>query len=139
MFFLIISCCLYASYSPNSTICPYDQAAALLQLKQEFTAPYLHSWKEGSNCCNWEGVKCDEKNGQVIGLYRLWLFGPLSSNSSLFSLRHLQELDLAYSDFMCSKIPSEFGQLVKLTHLDLSDSFLSGEIPLEFHFVSLRK
>ncbi|XP_048337085.2 receptor-like protein 6 [Ziziphus jujuba] len=60
-----------------------------------------------------------------------WLQGPLLSNSSLFSLLHLQNLNLAYNNFSSSPIPSEFGQLSKLTHLNLSCSLFSGPIPSE--------
>lgn len=157
-FYLIIRCFVYASFSVNSTICPYDQGTALLQLKQEFTRtmpypyyshyntpyPKMNSWKQGSNCCEWQGVECDAENGQVIGLDLSdgGLLGPLNSSSRLFSLRHLHKLNLARNDFIYSKIPSEFGQLVRLTHLDLSYSSFSGEIPLEItwlpNLVSLR-
>ena len=45
-------------------------------------------------------------------------------------------LNLAYNNFTLSTIPSEFGQLVRLTHLNLSFSFLSGQIPSEISWLS---
>jgi uncharacterized protein YjbI with pentapeptide repeats len=81
--------------------------------------------------------KCLE-NGHVVGLNQSnsWLSGTLKSNSSLFNLRHLQKLNLALNNFSSSTIPSEFGQLVSLTHLNLSRSFLSGPILSEISWLS---
>ena len=62
--------------------------------------------------------------------------GPLNSNSSLFNLRHLQKLNLDSNNFSSSIIPSEFGQLVRLTHLNLSFSFLHGRISSEISWLS---
>ena len=49
---------------------------------------------------------------------------------------HLQKLNLAYNNFTLSTIPSEFGQLVRLTHLNRSFSFLSGQILSEISWLS---
>ncbi|KAF2292418.1 hypothetical protein GH714_022246 [Hevea brasiliensis] len=49
--------------------------------------------------------------------------------STLFRLIDLETLNLAYNDFNCSQIPSQVGQLSRLTHLNLSYSWFSGEIP----------
>ncbi|XP_050278406.1 receptor-like protein 7 [Quercus robur] len=95
-------------------------------------------WKADSDCCSWDGVTCDTLNGEVIGLdlSNSWLYGRLNSNSSLFSLNHLRKLNLASNNFTFSAIPSEFGQLVRLTHLNLSFSFLHGRIPSEISWLS---
>ncbi|XP_030959379.1 receptor-like protein 7 [Quercus lobata] len=100
--------------------------------------PEMMSWKVDSDCCSWDGVTCDAENGEVIGLdlSNSWLYGPLNSNSNLFSLRHLRKLNLDSNNFSSSTIPSEFGQLVRLTHLNLSFSFLHGPIPLEISWLS---
>ncbi|KAL0005946.1 hypothetical protein SO802_013507 [Lithocarpus litseifolius] len=163
--FLIASCFFLISHSQTTSTtssqhrCPPDQSSALLQLRQEFVEKRLHSddmfdpfdyyngsypkmksWKADSDCCSsWDGVTCDAHNGHVIGLdlSNSWLCGPLNSNSTLFRLRHLQKLDLALNDFSSSTtIPSEFGQLVRLTHLNLSRSFLHGRIPSEISWLS---
>ncbi|KAM3754647.1 hypothetical protein ACB098_03G182000 [Castanea mollissima] len=98
----------------------------------------MKSWKADSDCCSWDGITCDTQNVAVIGLHlsNSWLNGPLNSNSSLFSLRHLRKLNLAFNNFTSSTIPSEFGQLVRLIHFNLSFSFLYGQIPLEISRVS---
>ncbi|KAF3438358.1 hypothetical protein FNV43_RR21120 [Rhamnella rubrinervis] len=80
------------------------------------TYPKMKDWKtEGgiADCCLWDGVSCDTASGYVIAidLSSSWLHGPLTSNSSLFRLLHLQKLNLAFNDFASCTIPSDFGQL----------------------------
>ena len=150
------------SNTSSQHACLPDHSSALLQLRQEFiekrisfdhvryfdhsdyinyysiSYPKMKFWKSDTDCCSWDGVTCDAENGQVIGLdlSNSWLCGSLKSNSSLFSLPHLQKLNLAVNNFSSSTIPSEFGQLVRLTHLNLSHSFLSGQIPSEISWLS---
>ncbi|KAM4121116.1 hypothetical protein ACJW30_03G183900 [Castanea mollissima] len=154
----LASCFFFISLSQTSSNtsshhhCLPDQSAHLLQLRQEFVErnysnyydyyngsyPKMKSWKADNDCCSWDGITCDTQNGEVIGLdlSNSWLYGPLDSNSSLFSLRHLRKLNLALNNFSSSSIPSEFGQLVRLKHLNLSRSFLHGRIPLELSGLS---
>ncbi|KAM3754644.1 hypothetical protein ACB098_03G181700 [Castanea mollissima] len=161
-YFFFISHSQTSSNTSSQHHCLPDQSAHLLQLRQEFVEkrmyteypeyssyfgffdyyngsyPKMKSWKADSDCCSWDGVTCDTQNGEVIGLdlSNSWLYGPLNSNSSLFSLHHLRELNLALNNFSSSTtIPSEFGQLVRLTHLNLSHSFLHGRIPSEISWL----
>ncbi|XP_030960371.1 receptor-like protein 7 isoform X2 [Quercus lobata] len=163
--FLIASCLFFISHSQTISntstqhLCLPDQSSALLQLRKEFVEkriysdeyldpfdyyngsyPKMKSWKADSDyCSSWDGITCDAHNGHVIGLdlSKSWLCGPLKSNSSLFRLRHLRKLNLALNNFSSfSTIPSEFGQLVRLTHLNLSRSFLHGRIPSEISWLS---
>nr|XP_048330712.1 receptor-like protein 6 [Ziziphus jujuba var. spinosa] len=129
--------------------CHPHQTSILLQLKTEFTFkrhefsyydeevgkntyPKMKYWKAGSDCCSWDGVSCDMATGHVISLNlcKSWLHGPLHSNSSLFRLLHLRNLNLAFNNFTSSPIPLKFGQLTRLTHLNLSNSMFSGHIPV---------
>ncbi|KAJ0727248.1 putative leucine-rich repeat domain superfamily [Helianthus annuus] len=96
--------------------------------------PKVASWNlNGSdgagNCCLWDGVEC--RLGHVIGLdlSSSFLYGPISSNNSLFNLIHLRTLNLANNDFRSSQIPSGIGRLSQLINLNLSNSFFSGEVP----------
>ncbi|XP_030959375.1 receptor-like protein 6 [Quercus lobata] len=157
----LATCLFFISLSQTSSNtsshhhCLPDQSAHLLQLRQEFVErnysdysdyydyyngsyPKMKSWKADSDCCSWDGVTCDTENGEVIGLdlTNSRLNGPLNSNSTLFSFRHLRKLNLALNNFTFSTIPSEFGQLVRLTHLNLSFSFLQGRIPTEISWLS---
>ncbi|GLT35799.1 hypothetical protein SLA2020_102220 [Shorea laevis] len=93
----------------------------------------IESWKEGIDCCSWDGVSCDNVTGHVIALNLScsFLYGTFPSNSTLFFLRNLQSLNLALNDFRLSKIPSEISQFTRLKHLDISDSRFSGHVPGE--------
>ncbi|KAK4595770.1 hypothetical protein RGQ29_014029 [Quercus rubra] len=141
----------FASRQP--VLCHDDESSALLQFKQSFhwnlnscfyPSDYplkISSWKvEGvdTDCCSWDGVECNEETGHVIGLdlSSSCLYGSLLSNSSLFSLVHLQRLNLAYNDFNSSQIPSGFSRLSGLTYLNLSASLFSGQIPLNISVLS---
>ncbi|KAF8391156.1 hypothetical protein HHK36_023457 [Tetracentron sinense] len=136
---------LFQIISPSSqNSCPHDQSSALLQFKHSFSInqsasgyrpnyPKTQSWKPDTDCCYWDGVTCDKANGDVIGLdlSSSWLYGPIHSNTSLFLLPHLQTLSLADNHFYPSPIPYGFHLLTNLTHLNLSSSMFSDQIPLD--------
>ncbi|KAF2284782.1 hypothetical protein GH714_030332 [Hevea brasiliensis] len=142
------------THSFNSSFLPrcHDyERSALLQFKESFILedttldgcyPRVESWKlvkgERGDCCSWEGVECDEETNHVIGLDLTdsCLYGSISPNSTLFHLVHLHSLNLAYNNFNLSQIPSQVGLLSRLTHLNLSFSFLSGQIPHEIFNMS---
>ncbi|KAM3696221.1 hypothetical protein ACJW31_06G021900 [Castanea mollissima] len=98
----------------------------------------MESWKEGTDCCSWDGVTCDSVRGDVIGLDLScsWLYGTIPSNASLFLLPHLQRLNLAFNDFNYSQISSGFGRFAKLRYLNLSWSKFGGEVPPELSHLS---
>ncbi|XP_058182157.1 receptor-like protein Cf-9 [Rhododendron vialii] len=144
-FFLCQLTCLHAQ------LCTQEQTSALLQFKQnfsfnEYASGYcdasfskMESWKNGSDCCSWDGVDCDGETGQVIGLDLTcsWLQGTIHPNSSLFlSFPHLQKLNLAHNDFSMSPISLEFAWFTELTHLNLSDCRFSGKVPVEVSFLN---
>ncbi|XP_071683204.1 receptor-like protein 6 [Lolium perenne] len=118
--------------------CHPDQVAALLQLKQSlyahFTATILPSWQIGTDCCFWEGVSCDASSGLVTVL-DLNGYGQHSYgfDPALFSLESLQRLDLSMNclrGYSYNTTAGEFDRLALLTHLNLSNSCLSGQIPI---------
>ncbi|CAL8152133.1 unnamed protein product [Prunus armeniaca] len=115
-------------------LCHPEDSSALLQFKNFFSI----SWQKGKDCCTWSGVTCEKMTGHVIGLNLGYggLQGNIHSNSSLFSLGHLERLDLSYNDFRGSPISSKFGGFVSMTHLDLSYSNFSGPIPSEISHLS---
>ncbi|XP_054819714.1 receptor-like protein Cf-9 [Prosopis cineraria] len=149
----------------NPPICNSHDSSALLQFKHSFSLnhsasimcdeyfddsflytvhfknssyPKTASWGNDSNCCLWVGAMCDSMLGHVIGLDLScsWLQGQLHPNNTLFQLSHLQILNLAYNDFSGSLISSQFGELSTLTHLNLSSSAFTGEIPFEIAYLS---
>ncbi|KAK9095837.1 hypothetical protein Sjap_021334 [Stephania japonica] len=126
-----------SAYRNPLSSCRPDQSVALLQFKSSFSiesVSKLRSWKANTDCCSsWDGVTCDDF-GYVIGLdvSKSGLVGNIDSNNSLFNLYHLQNVNLAYNDFNLSSIPAGFVRMNRsLTHLNLSDSLLSGEVPQE--------
>ncbi|GLU17333.1 hypothetical protein SLE2022_337050 [Rubroshorea leprosula] len=144
---------MHASSFSTTHLCSHEEALALSRFKKSFsinytvpdpnycadlfyTKPYyskIESWKEGIDCCSWDGVSCDNVTGHVIALNLScsFLYGTFPSNSSLFFLRNLQTLNLALNDFRHSKIPLEISQFTRLKHLDVSFSRFSGHIPEE--------
>ncbi|OWM70307.1 hypothetical protein CDL15_Pgr027208 [Punica granatum] len=93
----------------------------------------MASWQKGTDCCSWEGVTCHMSKDYMIGLDQScsWLQGALHSNSTLFSFRNFQRLNLANNNFTGSQISLRFGILTGLAHLNLSHSSFSGIIPME--------
>nr|XP_048330839.1 receptor-like protein 7 [Ziziphus jujuba var. spinosa] len=127
------------------SFCHDNERSSLLKFKESFLInksgslcdPKVLQWKSlgvnTSNCCSWDGVRCDEETGHVIGLdlSRGCLFGSINSNSTLFNLVHLQRLNLAGNNFNYSEIPFAIGRLSGLTYLNLSMSSFRGQIPKE--------
>nr|TKS06001.1 hypothetical protein D5086_0000127470 [Populus alba] len=132
----------------SSHFCAPHQSLSLLQFKESFSInssasvrcqhPKTESWKEGTDCCLWDGVTCDMKTGQVTGLDLAcsMLYGTLHSNSTLFSLHHLQKLDLSDNDFNSSHISSRFGQFSNMILLNLNFSVFTGQVPSEISHLS---
>ncbi|XP_031284779.1 receptor-like protein 9DC3 [Pistacia vera] len=151
--FQAISSSSYNFSSRSIKLCSHEQSSALLHFKStlkihspsyypcgEYHYPKIDSWKEGSDCCSWDGVTCDSYTGHVIGLdlSSSWIHGTVNDNSSLFLLHNLQNLKLACNDFSESTISSKFGQFTKLTHLNLSFPRFHGVVPTEiFHLSKL--
>ncbi|KAL7221033.1 hypothetical protein ACSBR1_023065 [Camellia fascicularis] len=64
------------------------------------------------------------------------LQGTIQANNTLFNLRHLQSLNLAFNDFNFSRISPDFGSFASLTHLNLSDTNFTGRIPSKISHLS---
>ncbi|EOA29840.1 hypothetical protein CARUB_v10012934mg [Capsella rubella] len=126
--------------APTRHLCRPEQRDALLQFKNEFQSqnpscdynclingsivhphPKTESWGNNNDCCNWEGVTCNAKSGEVIelDLSCSCLLGRFHSNSSLQNLPFLTTLDLSSNGFS-GQILALAGNLSHLTTLDLS-------------------
>nr|XP_023899790.1 receptor-like protein EIX2 [Quercus suber] len=135
------------SSAGNSTVgCIDMEREALLKFKEGLEDPSrtLSSWV-GEDCCNWLGVGCSNRTGNIIKLdlngqhlcdqmsgntsTECWypLIGVLSP--SLLELKYLNYLDLSYNDFQETPIPNVIGSLNKLTYLNLSNAWFIGTIP----------
>ncbi|KAL7618392.1 hypothetical protein Lser_V15G02304 [Lactuca serriola] len=131
----------------GSSVSHDEECSALFQFKQTiihqddavcaaYGSQVFHSWNTSFDCCSWEGVACSHDHDQYFGhhvmgldLSERSLCGHINSSSTLFSLVHLQRLNLSMNNFGDSQIPSEIARLKQLRSLDLSDSGFSGQIP----------
>ncbi|XP_074282457.1 receptor-like protein EIX2 [Silene latifolia] len=111
--------CLSNTASSNVT-CIDRERQALLDFKRGFDVKLSHvvsSWK-GEDCCQWQGVKCNNKTGHVISLSLGYAGLKGKIVNSLLELKDLTHLDLRGSAL--DNIPSFIGSLSKLTYLNLS-------------------
>ncbi|GMN62037.1 hypothetical protein TIFTF001_031122 [Ficus carica] len=131
------------AFGSTTTRCTEPERRALLQIKGDLGDGwdnFLPSWgneEEKRECCEWIGIRCDNKSGHVIRLdlspstlghdLNDLLEGNLSS--SLVDLPHLHYLDLSSIRFIKNSIPSFIGSLSKLRHLDLSSTSMIGKVP----------
>ena len=140
-------------FASLQALCLDYERSSLLQFKESFVLdryassdplayPKFEFWTvvgEKSDCCYWDGVVCDQHTGHVVSLdlSSSYLYGSINSSSTLFSLVHLQRLNLADNNFNYSQIPTAFSQLSRLSYLNLSLSVFSGQIPYELSGLSL--
>ncbi|KAM3345273.1 hypothetical protein P3S68_024982 [Capsicum galapagoense] len=141
----------------------YDgERAALMSFKSLLTDPSnrLSSWK-GENCCSWKGIKCSSSGRVVVVNLRnphpdevmINVNKEVVSNSNntsdfslkgtvyplLFTLDHIQYLDLSFNNFVFTKLPVEISNLTKLTNLNLSNAMFQDSISTQFsNLTSLR-
>ncbi|KAL5987524.1 hypothetical protein ACLOJK_035272 [Asimina triloba] len=138
--------------------CYPDERAALVSFKSSLADPSdrLSTW-QGQNCCEWDGIRCsnsfhvvsiDLRNPAPVDFVRavdskaILVSGSQSSavsgtiSPSLFSLTHLQYLDLSFNNFLYSKVPLQFSDLKSLVYLNLSNSMFSGSITTQFSNLS---
>lgn len=139
----------------SRTLCLEKEREALLEFKRGLTDSFDHlfTWgdqEDKQECCKWKGIECDKRTGHVTVLdlhndftcsssacFAPRLTGKLSP--SLLELKYLNFLDLSVNEFERSEIPRFIGSLKRLEYLNLSSSFFSGVIPIQFqNLTSLR-
>uniref|UniRef100_A0A0D9XXU4 non-specific serine/threonine protein kinase n=1 Tax=Leersia perrieri TaxID=77586 RepID=A0A0D9XXU4_9ORYZ len=118
--------------------CLPDQASALLRLKQSFNttagdySTAFRSWVATTDCCRWDGVRCGGADGRVTSLDLSGHHLQASSvDPAIFNLTSLNHLNLSNNNFSMSQLPmiTGFERLTQITHLDLSDTNIAGEVP----------
>ncbi|CAN6997701.1 unnamed protein product [Brassica oleracea var. botrytis] len=124
---------------PGRHLCHPDQRDAILDFKNKFQIQKpcldrpLKSWENNSDCCSWDGIRCDASFGDVIKLNLS--DSCLRANdfsgeipSSLGNLSKLTTLNLSQNKFT-GKVPSSLGNLLNLT--DVENNILHGNFPLK--------
>ncbi|KAH9723700.1 Receptor-like protein 33 [Citrus sinensis] len=165
LFFFYFFLCLFGYFqvdcsssfhysSPKTThFCPPDQSLALLQFKnktfffssgyyatcnEQVFYPKTYSWTEGTDCCSWDGVTCDNVTGNVIGLAAVPVGLKAASMtiaaSSIFPISNLSTLLLTISLYLSStnfagKIPDSIGNLLFLEIVHIEGCSFTGSIP----------
>jgi hypothetical protein len=84
--------------------CLEEERIGLLEI-QSLIDPdgfYLRDWVDSSNCCEWDGIECDNTTRRVIQLSlfdaRDYSLGDWVLNASLFlPFEELRSLDLGYN------------------------------------------
>nr|XP_043620168.1 receptor-like protein EIX1 [Erigeron canadensis] len=132
----------YTMITTSSNVtCIKRERESLLIFKQSLIDRLnrLSTWT-GVECCQWEGVGCDRRNGHVVKLdlrtpvsftgrtvyANNWLVGEVSP--SLLNLTHLLYLDLSVNNFS-GDIPEFLGAFSYLEYLNLSHSGFGGVVP----------
>ncbi|RAL38496.1 hypothetical protein DM860_002474 [Cuscuta australis] len=147
---VLINCFVLSFTASNK--CIDGERHALLKFKDNLLDKndLLSSWgnqeEEEMDCCNWDGVVCDETTGHVIKLDLSSLYlstrGMYPSPPPLMELHDLKSLDLSNNLLVGNTISSLIGTnnySMNLEHLDLSNTTLEGEIPASvFTFPSLK-
>ncbi|XP_020102996.1 LOW QUALITY PROTEIN: probable LRR receptor-like serine/threonine-protein kinase At4g36180 [Ananas comosus] len=142
LFIILLVVWLLKNQILESYGCLSVEREALLAFKSGVVDPRncLSSW-EGSNCCRWKGVWCNNKTSRVEKLILRLACGTSSDtsyegfggevNPSLLSLSHLKHLDLSMNNFSTS-FPNFIASYKKLRYLNLSSAGFTGVIPPEF-------
>ncbi|XVE62765.1 hypothetical protein DITRI_Ditri06bG0145800 [Diplodiscus trichospermus] len=147
-FFLVTAAtCISFCEGNSNVLCIESERQSLLKFKQDLIdeSNRLSSWVDGEDCCEWNGVSCNNLTGHVKGLHlgiparfprtvaegkaysRTQLKGKI--NPSLLDLEYLNSLDLSHNDFWGMHIPEFIGSLQSLTYLNLSGANFLGEVP----------
>ncbi|XP_021595152.1 receptor-like protein EIX1 [Manihot esculenta] len=133
--FLLLICLLIGQYVCDGDAqlvqCHAADREALLDFKMGLNGSFLSSW-QGTDCCRWMGIHCDNATGAVISLRISDPTGRHPSDwkirPSLAELKSLKYLGLSLNNFH-GRLPAFLGNMTSLLHLDLSLNYFRGEIP----------
>ncbi|KAK6253086.1 hypothetical protein QUC31_014806 [Theobroma cacao] len=145
-FLLLLLLCIVL----NCRGCMDEERDALLQIKTSINSPdgtAFSSWY-GEDCCQWEGVDCDDSTTRVSSILFHYqrdqsLLENWYPNATLFAeFRDLKELELPGNNIEGFTSPDDLSNnklkgylpdclrgALSLTELILSDNYLQGDIP----------
>ncbi|CAN8306747.1 unnamed protein product [Cochlearia groenlandica] len=125
--FMLLVLLLFQFFCSVSALTNALDASALKALKDEWTK-FPENW-EGFDPCGtkWVGITCSNDRVFSISLGNLNVEGKLSAD--IATLSELQILDLSYNTGLSGPLPSNIGELKKLTNLILVGCSFSGQIP----------
>ncbi|KAK3444987.1 hypothetical protein EUGRSUZ_A00568 [Eucalyptus grandis] len=109
-----------------SSPCLSDQEFLLVELKNSL----IFNASRSSKLVTWN-QNTRPWNGHRSRLELRINLCNINSSLSLFRLKHLQTLNLAFNNFKSSVIPHGFSNLRGLVYLNLSNTGFSGQIPIE--------
>ncbi|KAM0856590.1 hypothetical protein ACQ4PT_048992 [Festuca glaucescens] len=121
---LVLLICLA---SPASS-CTEQEKGSLLQFLAQLSRDggLAASWRNGTDCCKWEGITCDrDKTVTDVLLASKGLKGHISP--SLGILSRLQHLDLSHNS-LSGGLPLELVSSSSITILDVSFNQLNGTL-----------
>ncbi|CAI7917612.1 unnamed protein product, partial [Closterium sp. NIES-53] len=127
--------------SLSTTSSPHWIHAARIKPAQEkfllSLMPYLNeyiyneTWRAGTDCSKWEGVKCNPQGAVVRIELNLWETGPIPP--TITTLNSLQHLEISGMN-LTGSLPESIGALLTLTNIRISSTTggCSGRIPRSF-------
>lgn len=132
----LLSVIIFHCLKLSSAACHVDDEAGLLGFKSGITqdpSGMLSSWKKGTDCCTWEGVRClDGKRVNAVTLFgqpepNSFLSGTISP--SLAKVRNLDGIYLQNLRNISGNFPALLFQLPKLLFVYIENNKLSGPLP----------
>ncbi|XP_030482936.2 polygalacturonase inhibitor-like [Cannabis sativa] len=130
---LFLTLILFSTFfkpSFSAELCRAKDKKVLLQIKKAFKNPYIYSgWDSKSDCCDWYGVKCDEKTHQIYSLFATDgdLSGPIPPQVG--DLPYLEDIHFHKQPNITGPIPFAISKLKNLRSLIITNTGLTGRVP----------